>query len=161
VHPITALQTEYSLWTRDVEDEILPVCRELGIGFVPYAPLGRGFLTATIDADSLAEGDRRREHPRFFDDNMAQNQKLLATLQAVATANDCTSAQVALAWLLGRGDDVVPIPGTKRREYLEQNVAALDVALSDAQRAELDEVFYPGVTAGTRYPEPQMASLGR
>jgi aryl-alcohol dehydrogenase-like predicted oxidoreductase len=161
VHPVTALQTEYSLWTRDVEDEILPVCRELGIGFVPYAPLGRGFLTATIDADSLAEGDRRREHPRFFDDNMAQNQKLLATLQAVATANDCTSAQVALAWLLGRGDDVVPIPGTKRREYLEQNVAALDVALSDAQRAELDEVFYPGVTAGTRYPEPQMASLGR
>jgi len=161
VHPIATLQTEYSLWTRDVEDEILPVCRELGIGFVPYAPLGRGFLTATIGADSLSEGDRRLEHPRFFDENMAQNHKLLATLQTIATSNDCTPAQVALAWLLDRGDDVVPIPGTKRRDYLEQNIAALDVGLSDAQCAELDEVFYPGVTAGTRYPEQQMASLNR
>ncbi|MDH3712479.1 MAG: aldo/keto reductase [Gammaproteobacteria bacterium] len=161
VHPITALQTEYSLWTRDVEEETLPLCRELGIGFVPYAPLGRGFLTATIDADSLAEGDRRREHPRFFDENMTQNRTLLATLEAIATANECTPAQVALAWLLDGGEDVVPIPGTKRRDYLEQNVAALDVALSDTQRAELEEVFYPGVTAGTRYPEQQMGSLGR
>jgi len=161
VHPIAALQTEYSLWTRDVEEEILPVCRELGIGFVPYAPLGRGYLTATIDADKLAEGDRRREHPRFFDENMAQNRKLLATLQTLATANDCTPAQVALAWLLGRGDDVVPIPGTKRRDYLEQNVAALGIGISDKQCAELEEVFYPGVTAGTRYPEQQMASLNR
>ena len=159
-HPIAALQTEYSLWTRDVEKEILPVCRELGIGFVPYAPLGRGFLTATVDPQRLSEGDRRLEMPRFQGENAEQNKLLLGTLEDIAQANGCTSAQVALAWVLGRGDDVVPIPGTKRREYLEQNVAALDVELSGAQRDELEQVFYPGVTVGLRYPEQQMSSMG-
>ncbi|HEY5700514.1 MAG TPA: aldo/keto reductase [Gammaproteobacteria bacterium] len=161
VHPIAALQTEYSLWTRDVEQEILPLCRELGVGFVAYSPLGRGFLTAAIRApDDLIEKDRRHDHPRFHPDNMAKNAVLLDPLNAVAEECGCTPAQVALAWLLGRGDDVVPIPGTKRRKYLEQNVAALEVTLSPDQVGRLEASFYPGVTAGTRYPEKQLAGLG-
>ena len=161
VHPIAALQTEYSLWTRDVEQEILPLCRELDIGFVAYSPLGRGFLTASIRAPGdLVEKDRRHDHPRFHPENMAKNTALLEPLNAVAEECGCTSAQAALAWLLGRGDDVVPIPGTKRRKYLEQNVAALDVVLSPDQAGRLEAAFYPGVTAGTRYPEKQLAGLG-
>jgi aryl-alcohol dehydrogenase-like predicted oxidoreductase len=160
-HPISALQTEYSLWTRDVEREILPLCRELGIGFVPYSPLGRGFLTATIrEPSALIEDDRRHDHPRFHAENMAQNARLLETLEQVAAAVGASCAQVALAWLLSRGEDIVPIPGTKRREYLESNAAALDIELDAAAQQALEAVFKPGVTAGTRYPESQLASLG-
>ena len=161
VHPIAALQTEYSLWTRDVEPEILPACRELGIGFVAYSPLGRGFLSGTITStEDLAEDDRRRDHPRFAQENIERNLALVETLRALATAKGCTPAQVALAWLLARGDDVVPIPGTKRRRYLEENVAALDVRLDESELAKLDEAFPPGITAGDRYPAGQMKRVG-
>jgi aryl-alcohol dehydrogenase-like predicted oxidoreductase len=161
VHPIAALQTEYSLWTRDVEAEMLPLCRRLGIGFVAYSPLGRGFLTATIRRpEDLIESDRRHEHPRFSRDNLARNSGLLTTLEVLAAAKGVTPAQVALAWVLAQGQDIVPIPGTKRRRYLEQNVGAFDVALSAAEAVRLAAAFPPGVTAGTRYPEKQMAGLG-
>ncbi len=161
VHPIAALQTEYSLWTRDVEKEILPLCRALGIGFVAYSPLGRGFLTAAIcDPGDLIEKDRRHDHPRFHPENMAQNRALLDPLRDIADECQCAPAQVALAWLLTRGDDIVPIPGTKRRRYLEENVSALNLSLSVAQRERLEAAFYPGVTAGTRYPEKQLSGLG-
>jgi aryl-alcohol dehydrogenase-like predicted oxidoreductase len=160
-HPIAVLQTEYSLWTRDVETEILPACRELGIGFVPYAPLGRGFLSGTIaSADALAENDRRRDHPRFHQDNLERNLALLGTLRALAAAKGCTPAQIALAWLLAQGEDIVPIPGTKRRLYLEENVAALDVRLDDRDLAKLARAFPPGITAGDRYPAGQMKRVG-
>jgi aryl-alcohol dehydrogenase-like predicted oxidoreductase len=161
VHPIAALQTEYSLWTRDVEPEILPACRELGIGFVAYAPLGRGFLAGAITStEALADDDRRRDHPRFAQENIERNLGLLATLRELALAKDCTPAQIALAWLLARGGDVVPIPGTKRRGYLEENVAALDVRLREADLATLDEAFPPGIPAGERYPAGQMKRVG-
>jgi len=161
VHPIAALQTEYSLWSRDVEADILPLCRELGIGFVAYSPLGRGFLTATIkQPEDLIESDRRHDHPRFSRQNLARNAALLRTLEAVAEAKGATPAQVALAWVLAQGEDVVPIPGTKRRLYLEQNVAGLDVALAAAEVEALSTAFPPGITAGTRYPESQLAGLG-
>jgi aryl-alcohol dehydrogenase-like predicted oxidoreductase len=161
VHPIAALQTEYSLWTRDVEPEILPTCRALGIGFVAYAPLGRGFLSGTITStDALADDDRRRDHPRFAQENVERNLGLLGTLRELAVAKDCTPAQIALAWLLAQGGGVVPIPGTKRRGYLDENVAALDVRLSEADLATLDEAFPPGVTAGDRYPAGQMKRVG-
>jgi aryl-alcohol dehydrogenase-like predicted oxidoreductase len=161
VHPIAALQTEYSLWTRDVEPEILPTCRALGIGFVAYAPLGRGFLSGTITStDALADDDRRRDHPRFAQENVERNLGLLGTLRELAVAKDCTPAQIALAWLLAQGGDVVPIPGTKRRGYLDENVAALDVRLSEADLATLDKAFPPGVTAGDRYPAGQMKRVG-
>jgi aryl-alcohol dehydrogenase-like predicted oxidoreductase len=161
VHPIAALQTEYSLWSRDVEPEILPTCRELGIGFVPYSPLGRGFLSGTITSlDALSENDRRRDHPRFHAENLARNVGLLDVLREIAKAHDCKPAQVALAWLLAQGDDIVPIPGTKRRTYLEENAAAVGIRLTDAERAHLAEAFPPGVTAGTRYPAGQMNRIG-
>jgi aryl-alcohol dehydrogenase-like predicted oxidoreductase len=157
VHPIAALQTEYSLWTRDVEPEILPACRELGVGFVPYSPLGRGFLSGTITSTAaLAEDDRRRDHPRFAQENIERNLALLETLRAIAAAKGCTPAQVALAWLLAQGEDVVPIPGTKRRQYLEENVGALEIRLGEADLAKLDQAFPPGITAGDRYPAGQM-----
>ncbi|MGH6904703.1 MAG: aldo/keto reductase [Geminicoccaceae bacterium] len=160
-HPIAALQTEYSLWTRDVEAEILPACRELGIGFVPYSPLGRGFLSGTITSTSaLADDDRRRDHPRFHAANLERNLGLLGTLRALAAAKACTPAQIALSWLLAQGDDIVPIPGTKRRCYLEENVAALAVRLDVADRAWLDQAFPPGITAGDRYPAGQMKRVG-
>src|SRR5205085_8146080 len=125
VHPVSALQSEYSLWTRDVEDEILRACRELKIGFVPYSPLGRGFLTGAIKkADDLAEDDRRRNFPRFQGENLDKNVALVTRLEEMAKEKGCTPAQLALAWVLAQGDDIVPIPGTKRRKYLEQNVAA-------------------------------------
>lgn len=161
VHSIAALQTEYSLWSRDVEAEILPLCRELGIGFVAYSPLGRGFLTAAIrTSEDLIEKDRRHDHPRFRPDNLQKNQALLEPLSAVAGECGCTEAQVALAWVLGRGDDIVPIPGTKRRKYLEQNAAAVDVVLTPEQTDRLEAAFAPGVTAGARYPEPLLGGLG-
>lgn len=161
VHPIVAVETEYSLWSRDVETDILPACRELGIGFLAYAPLGRGFLTATIKSvDALIAKDRRREHPRFMPENINKNNKLLKFLEAIASAHKVAPAQVALAWLLAQGQDIVPIPGTKRRNYLEQNLAAAELHLSGAELAQLSAAFPPGVTAGTRYPEKQLKALG-
>jgi aryl-alcohol dehydrogenase-like predicted oxidoreductase len=160
-HPIAALQSEYSLWTRDLEAEILPTCRELGIGFVAYAPLGRGFLSARITKpEDLAEGDRRREHPRYAPENMARNLRLLDKLQGLARAKGATPAQIAIAWLLARGRDVVPIPGTKRRAYLEENAGATALALTGAEVAELERAFPVGVTSGQRYPTAQLARVG-
>jgi len=161
VHPLVALETEYSLWSRDVEKDILPACRELGIAFMAYSPLGRGFLTATIKTlDTLREKDRRRDHPRFNPDNLKRNVDLLRPLESIAAAHKIKPAQVALAWVLAQGKDIVPIPGTKRREYLEQNAAAAGVALSAAEIAQLAKAFPPGVASGTRYPEKQLGGLG-
>src|SRR5438874_1985817 len=154
VHPISALQTEYSLWTRDVEDEILPTLRELGIGLVAYSPLGRGFLTGRFrTVDDLTADDWRRSNPRFSDEALAQNRRLLELLEELAAARAVTTAQLALAWVLHQGDDVVPIPGTKQRRYVEQNVAALDMQLSGDELERLDAAFPPGVAAGERYPD--------
>ena len=140
---------------------MLPVCRELGIGFMAYSPLGRGFLTATLKTlDALLPQDRRRDHPRFTADNLKRNGELLRPLETIAEDWGCAPAQVALAWLLAQGDDLVPIPGTKRRRYLEQNVGALGIRLSSADSAALDSAFVPGVTAGARYPEKQLKALG-
>jgi aryl-alcohol dehydrogenase-like predicted oxidoreductase len=161
VHPLVALETEYSLWSRDVEKEILPACRELGIAFMAYSPLGRGFLTATIKSlDALRDKDRRRDHPRFNPDNLKRNVDLLRPLESIAAAHKVKPAQVALAWVLAQGKDVVPIPGTKRREYMEQNAAAAGITLSAAEIAQLAKAFPPGVASGTRYPEKQLAGLG-
>ncbi len=161
VHPIVAVETEYSLWSRDVETEILAACRELGIGFMAYAPLGRGFLTATIKSvDALIAKDRRREHPRFLPENINKNNALLKTLEATASAHKATPAQIALAWLLAQGQDIVPIPGTKRRKYLEENLAATALTLSAAELVQLSAAFPPGVIAGTRYPQKQLKALG-
>ena len=160
-HPIAALQTEYSLWCREVEAEILPACRELEIGFVAYSPLGRGFLSATITSlDALSEKDRRRDHPRFHADNLQRNVGLLGALREVAEARGCTPAQVALAWLLAQGKDIVPIPGTKRRTFLEENAAAVEIRLEPADLEALDAAFPPGITAGDRYPAGQMKRVG-
>ncbi len=158
VHPITALQTEYSLWTRDVEAEILPTCRELGIGFVPYSPLGRGFLSGRFTSpEDLDAGDFRRHGPRFTGDNLDANLKLAAKVAEIAESKGCTPAQLALAWVLAQGDDVVPIPGTKRREYLEQNAAAVDVELTADDLARIDAEL-PSA-AGDRYDETGMAAV--
>ncbi len=159
-HPIAAVQMEYSLWTRDAEAEILPLLRDLGIGLVAYSPLGRGFLTGAFRsrADLIAT-DRRHAHPRFQDGNFERNLGLLNPLAAIAEAKGCTLAQVALAWVLSRGDDIEPIPGTKRRTYLEQNAGALNVALTDAESARLDAAFKPNAAAGLRYPETQLKRL--
>jgi aryl-alcohol dehydrogenase-like predicted oxidoreductase len=160
VHPISALQTEYSLWSRDVEAEILPVVRELGIGFVPYSPLGRGFLTGQFaKPEDLAEGDSRRLHPRFQGAAFAKNLELVAAVKALANAKGCSPAQLALAWVLAQGDDVVPIPGTKRRTYLEDNLGALDVVLDAGDLARIDTVLPPGSANGMRYPEASMAAV--
>jgi aryl-alcohol dehydrogenase-like predicted oxidoreductase len=162
IHPITALQTEYSLWTRDLEAEILPTLRELGIGLVPYSPLGRGFLTGSFKAAAdLADDDFRKNNPRFQGANFEQNFALVKTIEDIAVDKKVTTAQVALAWVLAQGQDIVPIPGTKRRKYLAQNIAAVEVILSAAELERLDKVFAQGVTAGTRYPEPAMAALNR
>jgi len=161
VHPITCIETEYSLWSRDVENDVLPACRELGLGFMAYAPLGRGFLTATMKTlDALLPKDRRREHPRFSPDNIAKNSGLLEPLERIAAARKSKPAQIAIAWLLAQGGDIVPIPGTKRRSYLEQNGAAVDIALTKDEIGELNKAFAPNVAAGTRYPEKQLAGLG-
>lgn len=160
VHPIAALQTEYSLWSRDVEDEILPVCRELGIGFVPYSPLGRGFLTGQIRKfEDLEEGDFRRLSPRFQGDNFAKNLDLVAKIEEIAGEKDCTPSQLALAWLLAQGEDIVPIPGTKRRTYLEDNVGAIGVKLSREDLARIDETAPKGAAAGNRYPDASMRTV--
>ena len=160
-HPLTAIQTEYSLWSRDVESEILPTVQELGIGFVPYSPLGRGFLTGSFSKrDDLIPGDRRHAHPRFQEGNFERNLALLEAIKAIARRKSCTLAQVALAWLLSRGDQIMPIPGTKRRKYLEQNVAAVDVSLSPDEITSLNGAFPPHVAAGTRYPEAQLKAMG-
>jgi aryl-alcohol dehydrogenase-like predicted oxidoreductase len=160
VHPIAALQTEYSLWSRDPEDEILPTVRALGIGFVAYSPLGRGFLTGQFrKADDLASDDTRRAMPRFQGDNLARNLQLVEQVEALAKEKGCTPAQLALAWVLSKGDDIVPIPGTKRRKYLDQNLGALDVKLTSQDRAALDAVLPAGGVAGTRYSEPGMRSV--
>jgi aryl-alcohol dehydrogenase-like predicted oxidoreductase len=161
VHPISALETEYSLWSRDVEADVLPVCRELGVGFMAYAPLGRGFLTATIKTlDALLPKDRRREHPRFDAANLARNRDLLRPLEDLAAAKKCTAAQVALAWVLAQGNDIVPIPGTKRRNYLEENCRAVEIRFTNDELSALGKAFAPGSTAGTRYPEKQLNALG-
>src|SRR5215210_159556 len=161
-HPITALQTEYSLWTRDVEDEILPACRELGIGFVAYSPLGRGFLTGRFEKpEDLPEDDRRRQFPRFREENFRQNMRLVERAREVAAEKGCTPAQLALAWVLAQGDDVVPIPGTKRRKYLEDNVGAAEVKLSGEDLARIGEVLGGEQVAGERYPEQAMGALNR
>jgi aryl-alcohol dehydrogenase-like predicted oxidoreductase len=150
VHPITALQSEYSLWTRDMEAEVLPACRELGIGFVGYCPLGRGFLAGKVrDLASLSPDDRRRRMPRYQEENFTKNLELLAALDSVAEAHHCSVAQVALAWVLARG--VVPIPGSKRRPHLEENAAAVEVMLTDPEIAKLSAAFATGAAAGARY----------
>jgi len=160
-YPISALQTEYSLWTRDAEAELLPLCRELGIGYVAYSPVGRGFLTATIrNPADMVDTDRRHDHPRFSAENIETNSALLPVLEEIAAARGATAAQIAIAWVLAQGDDIVPIPGTKRRTYLEQNLASADVKLSADDFAKLAAVFTPGVTAGTRYPAKQMTKIG-
>jgi aryl-alcohol dehydrogenase-like predicted oxidoreductase len=153
VHPITALQTEYSLFTRDLEDEILPTIRELGIGLVPYSPLGRGLLTGAVTPDTLEDGDSRRSayFPRFQGDNLATNLALVDRIRALAAEKGCTPGQLALAWVLAQGDDVVPIPGTKRVRYLEENVAALSVELSPDDLARLEQEVPKGAVAGDRY----------
>ncbi|MBI3513649.1 MAG: aldo/keto reductase [Proteobacteria bacterium] len=162
VHPIAALQTEYSLWTRDVEAEILPTCRALGIGFVAYSPLGRGFLTGTItSAAALAPSDRRRRMPRFQDANLAHNAALVRALQTLAAAEGATPAQLALAWLLSRGDDIVPIAGTSRVERLEENAAAARLQPSAATLQALERVFTPNAAAGARNDPAMLARLGR
>jgi aryl-alcohol dehydrogenase-like predicted oxidoreductase len=162
VHPIAALQTEYSLWMRDVEDEILPTCRELGIGFVPYSPLGRGFLTGRFARfEDLPADDFRRRQPRFQGENFQKNLDLVRHVETVASRKGCTPAQLALAWLLHQGDDVVPIPGTTRVENLDDNVGALGVTLTAADLRRIDEVFPKGAAAGERYLEGGMATVNR
>ncbi|MGD0614182.1 MAG: aldo/keto reductase, partial [Verrucomicrobiota bacterium] len=162
VHPIGVLQTEYSLWTRDVEAEILPVCRELGIGFVAYSPLGRGFLTAKFKKPGdLPPGDWRRNSPRFQGDNFESNLELTGRIEALAKRKKCTPAQLALAWVLAQGNDIVPIPGTKRRNYLEENAASSNIELTPADLEEISAAAPPGAAAGMRYPGPAMQAVNR
>jgi aryl-alcohol dehydrogenase-like predicted oxidoreductase len=162
VHPISALQSEYSLWERNLEERILPVLRELGIGLVPFSPLGRGFLTGGAKpAAEYPEGDYRRGDPRFQGENFAANMRAAETVRELATKKGATPGQVALAWLLHKGDDIVPIPGTKRRRYLEENVAAAAVTLDVAEMAELDAALPPGTTAGPRYNERMLHLIDR
>jgi aryl-alcohol dehydrogenase-like predicted oxidoreductase len=160
-HPIAALQTEYSLWTRDPEEEILGVCRKLGIGFVPYSPLGRGFLTGQLKKfEDLPPNDYRRFAPRFQGENFQENLELVERIRQIAAEKRCTPAQLALAWVLKQGDDVVPIPGTKRRTYLDDNLGALEISLSSADLARIDEIAPRGVAAGPRYPAAAMKRVG-
>ena len=162
VHPIAALQSEYSLWERDPEDEILPTVRELGIGFVPYSPLGRGFITGQFKKfEDLPADDFRRFMPRFQGENFQKNLDLVAKIEEIAREKGCTPAQLALAWVLAQGEDIVPIPGTKRRKYLEQNLEAINIKLTQQDLARIDEVAPKGVAAGDRYSAPAMAALDR
>jgi aryl-alcohol dehydrogenase-like predicted oxidoreductase len=162
VHPITALQTEYSLWSREPEEGLLDVCRELGIGFVAYSPLGRGFLTGRYERpDDLAPNDWRRNNPRFQTDNFQKNLDIVVRVKRLAARKRCTAAQLALAWVLAQGDDVIPIPGSKRRERLEENAAAADIQLTAEELREIDALLPPGVAAGTRYPEAGMRAVNR
>jgi aryl-alcohol dehydrogenase-like predicted oxidoreductase len=162
VHPIAALQTEYSMWTRDPEDEILPTCRELGIGFVAYSPLGRGFLTGQFQRfEDLPADDYRRNSPRFQGENFQKNLDLVRRVEEIAKEKGRKPSQLALAWVLAQGEDIVPIPGTKRRTYLEENVAALDLKLTSQDLRRLDEIFPQGAASGQRYPEHMMALVQR
>ena len=162
VHPITALQTEYSLWSRDPEDGLLDACRRLGIGFVAYSPLGRGFLTGQIKRyEDLAEDDYRRHSPRFQGENFAKNLDLVKRIEDIAKEKGCTASQLALAWVAAQGDDVVSIPGTKRRKYLEENVAAEGVTLSADDLARIDAAAPPGAASGLRYPAPMMKAVAK
>jgi aryl-alcohol dehydrogenase-like predicted oxidoreductase len=162
VHPITALQNEYSLWSREPDGEILATCRELGIALVPYSPLGRGFLAGKIKKfDDLAADDFRRKSPRFQGENFERNVDLVKGIEEMAAAKGCTSSQLALAWVLAQGNDIVPIPGTKRRTYLEENIGALDVELTDEDLRRIDEISPPGAAAGPRYPDHLMHLVGR
>lgn len=160
IHEITALQSEYSLWTRDPEDEILKTVRELGIGFVAYSPLGRGFLTGQIKKfEDLAMNDFRRYSPRFQGENFAKNLGLVKKIEDIAKEKSCTSSQIALSWVLAQGNDIVPIPGTKKIKYLEENAGALEIKLNDSELKEIDEAFPKGVFSGSRYPEEAMKSV--
>jgi len=162
IHPISALQTEYSLWSRDPEQEILTTCRELGIGFVAYSPLGRGFLTGQFRSfEDLPADDYRRFTPRFQGENFQKNLDLVHRVEEIAIEKHCKPSQLALAWVMAQGEDIVPIPGTKRRKYLEENVAAVDLKLSQEDLARLDEVFPPEAAAGNRYPDHMMATVNR
>jgi aryl-alcohol dehydrogenase-like predicted oxidoreductase len=161
VHPMAALQTEYSLWTRDVEQEILPLCDELGIGFVGYAPLGRGFLTGVVPSgDAVPQNDRRRDMPRYQAANAQHNQRLVEVLKGLADKEGCTPAQLAIAWLLSRKPPVVPLPGTSKRKWLEENAKAVEIKPSPATLEALDQTFKPGIAKGDRYPAAMMARLG-
>ncbi|GAA4015859.1 aldo/keto reductase [Sphingomonas swuensis] len=161
-HKITALQTEYSLWSRDAEDEVLPTVRELGIGYVAYSPLGRGFLTGEIKRpEDFPDDDFRRFHPRFTGENFERNIAMVHELERLAADKGVSAAQLALAWVLARGEDIVPIPGTKRRKWLDQNIAATDIALSEEELAKLDEILPPGAAAGDRYHAQGMATVNR
>lgn len=162
IHPVSALQTEYSLWSRDPEENILPTCRELGVGFVAYSPLGRGFLAGQIKRfEDLASDDYRRNSPRFQGDNFNRNLALVRRIEEMAHRKGCTASQLALAWVLSQGPDVVPIPGTKHRKYLEENVAAMQLRLSKADLTKIEEVAPKGAVAGLRYPEHIMQLVGR
>jgi aryl-alcohol dehydrogenase-like predicted oxidoreductase len=162
VHPIAALQSEYSLWARDVETDIFPVCRELGIGFVPYSPLGSGFLTGQIKSpDDFPENDLRRRIPRFQGENFIGNLKLVEIIRQIAAEKNCTPAQMALAWVLAQGEDVIPIPGTKRRKYLEENVGALNVTLDADDLKEINKVFPPDAAVGSLRSEKMTQMMGR
>jgi aryl-alcohol dehydrogenase-like predicted oxidoreductase len=161
-HPITAVQTELSLWSRDAEEAVLPTVRELGIGYVAYSPLGRGFLTGQITSPSdFPDDDYRRFHPRFTGDNFEKNISLVREVEGMAAEKGCTTAQLALAWVLAQGDDIVPIPGTKRVRYLDENIGALDVRLTDEDLKRLDEILPPGAAAGDRYHAQGMATVNR
>jgi aryl-alcohol dehydrogenase-like predicted oxidoreductase len=159
-YPITALQSEYSLWTRDPEGEILDTCRELGIGLVPYSPLGRGILTGQVKSAEFGPKDFRRISPRFQGENFQRNLALVKSVEQLAAEKRCTPAQLALAWVLAQGEDIVPIPGTKRRTYLDQNLGALDVRLAESDLRRLDQAFPRGIAVGARYPEEYMNRLG-
>jgi len=162
VHPITAIQSEYSLWTRDPEESMLPLCKELGIGFVPYSPLGRGFLTGQIKTpDDFGADDFRKHSPRFQGENFQKNLDLVKALEEMAKQKNCLTSQLALAWVLAQGDQIVPIPGTKRIKYLEENFGALDIQLSSSELEEIEKIMPPGQIAGDRYPKSVMASLGK
>jgi len=162
IHPIAALQSEYSLWTRDVEPEILAACRELEVGFVPFSPLGRGFLSGSItDTGELPDNDARRANPRFQGENLSRNLELVQRIEELARERGCTAAQLAIAWVLSRGDDVIPIPGTKRRKYLEENIAAIDIELTPDDLARIDEIAPPDVASGARYADDAMRLVDR
>jgi aryl-alcohol dehydrogenase-like predicted oxidoreductase len=162
VHPISALQTEYSLWSREPEDEIIPTCRSLGIGFVPYSPLGRGFLTGAYKSiEDFRSDDFRRHSPRFQGENFAKNLELVRLIEQLALEKGCMPSQLALAWVLAQGDDMVPIPGTKRRQYLEENIGAIDVTLTRADLERINEIAPKGAAAGDRYPAESMKFIGR
>jgi aryl-alcohol dehydrogenase-like predicted oxidoreductase len=162
IHPVTALQTEYSLWSRDVEDEVLPTCRELGIGFVPYSPLGRGFLSGEFKSpDDLPADDVRRNQPRFQGENFKKNLDLVEKIRQIAREEGCTPSQLALAWVHAQGADIIPIPGTKRRKYLDENVTAFNIKLTPSQLDEIECIFKRGAVAGDRYAPMMMAMIAK